>query len=123
MADRPLLITIIAVLAILIGLLSIAGGAILIGANEAAGGIDVNTLHLLGYVGLIQGIIAVIVGVLLWMGWTIAWYLALIYFAISAIIDIANIALGNVVSVLSLLIAVILIWYLLRPNVKAFFKV
>ena len=122
MADRPLLITIIAVLTIIIGIVLILGGIGAIGLDSVEG-IDGSVLDILGYGLLIVGVFALIVGFGLWKGWTIMWYLGLILYIIVAILSIINIIFVSVVEIVTLLIALILIWYLLRPNVKAFFKV
>ena len=122
MADRPLLIAIIAVLTILMGLVLILGGVGMIGLDHVDG-IDDGVLNIFGYSFLIIGILALIIGFGLWNGWTIMWYLGLILYAISAIYSIYIIITVTWTQAFSLVIALILIYYLLTPKVKAFFKV
>ena len=119
------LITIIAILAILVGLIAIAGGAVLAFADVVPDGVDygLDVINAMGYVTLIMGILMLVVGFTLWKGWTIAWYLGLILFGIQAVLGIANLVMGNYVNVVNLIIAVVVIYYLFRPHVKAFFKV
>jgi len=126
MADRPLLITIIAVLAIIVGILTIMGGLLMVAADEVLDGmvdLDLSWIHALGYISIVLGLLALIVGYSLWKGWTIAWYLSLIYFAVNGILSLVNIVLGSYSDILSLVIAVVVIYYLFRPHVKSFFKV
>ena len=113
MADRPLLVTIVAALCIILGLIGLAGGALLLGVNATV-----------GWVTIIIGLITFIVGCALWDGWTIAWYLGLILSVVNIIFAVYNIvANDNWSGILEIIVAVIVIWYLLRPNVKEFFKV
>jgi len=126
MASRPFLITLIAILAILIGLVTLAGGALLAFADIVPEGstLALSAVHTLGYVTLAIGLLTLIVGIALWKGWTIAWYLGLILFGINAVMGIINIVINKSYSpVLSVVIAVIVIYYLFRPHVKEFFKV
>ena len=112
MADRPILITIIAVLAVILGLLSLVGGIVLLKEEAVA-----------AWVAIIIGLFMIIVGYALWNGWTIAWYLGLILFAINIIMGVYRAILKDYSGVLSIIIAIIVIWYLFQPKVKTFFKV
>ncbi len=100
--DRPLFVTIVAALYIILGVVTIIGGVIL-----------------LNVVGAIPGIIVLVIGVGLWKGWKIFWYLGVIFAIIDLIISIFAFPVG----IISLIISIIILWYLFRPNVKAFFGV
>ncbi len=100
--DRPLFVAIVAALYILLGVVMIIGGVIL-----------------LNVAGAIPGIIALVVGVGLWKGWKIFWYLGVIFAIIDLIVSIFAFPVG----IISLIISIIILWYLFRPNVKAFFGV
>lgn len=100
--DRPLFVAIVAALYILLGVVTIIGGVIL-----------------LNVVGAIPGIIVLVIGVGLWKGWKIFWYLGVIFAIIDLIISIFAFPVG----IISLIISIIILWYLFRPNVKAFFGV
>jgi len=126
MADRPLLITIIAVLVMIKGLITLIGGAVFAIADTVPDGwldVGLSWINNVGYVSIISGIIILIIGFSLWEGWTTAWYIGLIYLCVSAVGDIVNILLGNYSEVLSLIIAAVVIYYLFRPQVQEFFDV
>jgi hypothetical protein len=57
----------------------------------------------------------------LWIGKRWAWTITLILSVIGIILAIASIALGNVGAIVSIIIHGVVIYYLYRPNVKAFF--
>ena len=57
----------------------------------------------------------------LWKGKSWAWTITLILSAIGIIFAIASIAAGNIGAVFHIIINAVIIYYLYRPNVKAFF--
>lgn len=75
----------------------------------------------IGAILLILGILylAVAVGFLGGRGW--AWTLGLIGYIVGIVIDIVEIAFGSYTSAVGLIIGIIIIYYLTRPHVKAFF--
>ena len=78
-------------------------------------------LTVIGAVALILGIIylAVAVGFLGGKGW--AWTLAMIGYIIGIVINLVQIGLGAYTNVFGLVIGILIIYYLTRPHVKAFF--
>jgi len=110
---RPLGVTIIAILAILGGIgLLFSGFAVM----------------LLPVVGIIVGGLLVVIGLAyfvmaygLWKGKGWAWIITLILSAIGIIVGIGSIAVGNVGAIVHILINAIVIYYLYRPKVKAYF--
>jgi uncharacterized membrane protein (DUF2068 family) len=124
--SRPILIAIIAILTIIVAILSILGG---VGITFFEGG----TLGAMSAMGLVMGIVLLIIGIALWSGWKIAWYIGVIIYAIYMIFVLFNIAMGiidgdGVVATLaayaiSLIICVLILFYLFRPKVKEFFGV
>jgi len=57
----------------------------------------------------------------LWNGKRWAWTITLILSGIGIILGIASIAVGNIGGVFHIIINGVIIYYLYRPNVKAFF--
>jgi len=92
-----------------------AGGQMALAGLVGGAGIAV------GGILIILGIISFIVawGLLKGKGW--AWSLTLILSIISIIIGIVSMAAGNFGSIINIIIAGIIIYYLYRPHVKAFF--
>jgi uncharacterized membrane protein HdeD (DUF308 family) len=105
---RPLGITIIAILAIIAGISSIAVGVPLL-------------VVLIGIGFIILGIVYLAVAYGLWKGKKWAWTVTLIVSVISIIIGIASLATGNVGAIIQIIISAVIIYYLYRPNVKAYF--
>jgi uncharacterized membrane protein (DUF2068 family) len=135
---RPTGITILAVLAIIGGIVLILGGAGLLAlaglltvadlSGTALSGIDVALAQLiftaLGAVLLVLGVLYLILGVGYWGGKGWAWTLGIVVTIISLIVDIAQIAINPVSAagnVFGLLLALIILYYLTRQHVKAFF--
>lgn len=106
---RPLGVTIIAILLILGGLLWLVSGLILL-------------IILVGIVFLALGIAYLVMayGLLKGRGW--AWTISLILSAIGIVAGIYYITQNNIGgAIVSLIINGVIIYYLYRPNVKAFF--
>jgi hypothetical protein len=109
--NRPLGVTIIAVLMIIAGIVSLVFGSIFFLFG--------------GFVLVAVGIASIVMAYGLWEGKRWAWIITLILSVIGVISGIASIAIGNVGGIVSAIIRVIIygviIYYLYRPNVKAFF--
>jgi hypothetical protein len=128
MADRPILITIIAVLTIIVAVLFIlAGLGIAIGSEflDAGGDLaDIINLGIFAGLGLlILGLIMFVVGYGFLKGWTLFWYIGVIIYVFVVIFAIYTIIIGQPISVIELVIALIILFYLSRPKVREFFKV
>ena len=95
---RPLLVTLIAILNIILGLGAITGGS-----------------------ALVVGLIYILVGVGFLSGWSIMWYLGIIFEALAIILNVLSLFVGNFSAIIPILISLIIILYLLKPNVKRFF--
>ena len=143
---RPTGVTILGVLAILAGIAGLIGGLVLVGLGILLGtlatSIEItNALTQAGYPGLgslgigliativvVFGVIVLLIGILELAtgigffggkGW--AWTLGIIVSALNIIIAIVEIAVGSYGSVLSLIFSLLILYYLMRPHVKAFF--
>jgi hypothetical protein len=116
-AGRPLFVTIIGILYLLIGVC-----ALIFGIAVAAGvsiGDDTFGATLVGAVGVGLAIIYAVIGYGILKGWKIMWYLGVIFAIIGIIIGILAFPLG----LIALVIDLVILYYLFRPRVKQFFKV
>jgi len=119
--SRPTGVTILVVLEVLGGIISIGGGLLLFGVAAIVRGIFGLIALVLGVVIAILGAISLFLAYGLWnaKGW--AWTWALIFAIIGAIFAIVGLAQGHVGNILSLIINGVIIYYLNTPHVKAFF--
>jgi hypothetical protein len=134
---RPLGITIIAILNIISGIVMIFAGFGLAAASSlmptistidpnAAGQMAIASLAggaatAIGAVLIILGIVSFIVawGLLKAKGW--AWIVTIILSIISLVIGVISLVGGNVGSIVNIVIAGVIIYYMYRPHVKAYF--
>ncbi|HXS61075.1 MAG TPA: hypothetical protein VN703_09740 [Candidatus Sulfopaludibacter sp.] len=112
--NRPLGVTIIAILAVLGGIGSFLSG--------------LTVLAIIPILGIIFGGILIIIGLAyfavaygLWKGLRWAWILTLIVSVIGIIVGLGSIVVGNAGSLFHVIVNAIVIYYLYRPNVKAYF--
>ena len=108
--NRPFGVTIIAILAILGGIGSLVGGIVLVAI-----------IPLLGAALIIIGLAYFGVAYGLWQGLKWAWIITLIVTVIAFISGLGSIIVGNVGAAIPVIINAIIIYYLFRPNVKAYF--
>jgi uncharacterized membrane protein (DUF2068 family) len=106
--QRPLGVTIIAILTIIGGIALVSTGAALFVIG-------------IGVVLMVLGIAYFVMAYGLWKGKRWAWTITLIISVISIIFGIASIATGNVEAIINIIINAVVIYYLYRPNVKAYF--
>ena len=112
--NRPLGVTIIAILAVLGGIGSLLSGF--------------TVLVLLPILGLVLGGILIIIGLAyfavaygLWKGLSWGWSITLIISVIGIIVGLGSIIVGNVGAIFHVIVNIIVIYYLYRPNVRAYF--
>src|SRR5919109_3129431 len=143
--SRPTGVTVLAILCILAAIAGLFSGAILIGVGLVigtyAGSQLTDALATSGYSGLaslgagtigavltVIGAIVLILGVLYFAvgvgflrgkGWS--WTLGMIVSIIYIVIDIVQIVSGAYSSAFGLIIGIIIVYYVTRPHVKAFF--
>jgi uncharacterized membrane protein (DUF2068 family) len=106
--QRPLGVTIIAILTIIGGIALLSIGAVLFVIG-------------IGVVLVVLGIAYLVMAYGLWKGKGWAWTITLIISVISIIVGIASIATGTFAAIIHIIINAVVIYYLYRPNVKAFF--
>lgn len=149
--SRPTGVTIIAILSIIGGIIMLFGGIALLAAgiilpslppsafndgnltingNLTGSGISVSGIPpsfiggaaiSIGGVLIAIGIVSFIVayGLLKGMGW--AWTVTIILSIISIVLNAISIATGNIGGIVSIIISGIILYYLYRPHVKAYF--
>lgn len=121
LGPRPTGITILAILEVLGGLAFLLGGAALAAFGSFAGGYAGLAVGL-GVVLLIFGLASFAVAYGLWTGMGWAWLVALVLSGLGALVSLISIATGlGFGSIVSLIIDGIIIYYLTRPHVKAYF--
>ncbi len=123
-AKRPLLVTLIGVLYLILALLFFAAGAVFLLTGTSVD-IDPDLQALSGVAGgvyIVVGLIYLIVSLGFFKGWKLWWYLGVIFSILGIIGGILSLMSGMYASgIIGILIDLIIIWYLFRDNVKAFF--
>ena len=127
MAQRPTFLSIICILLALLGIIMLVVGAVLVGSSDvlkdafADLGVDVESSFFvaMGAIALIFGLLALLVSYLLWKGNKLGWYLVFVVLILNAIFGILALPAGLV----EIVITIFLIWYFLRPKVRAYFGV
>jgi uncharacterized membrane protein HdeD (DUF308 family) len=105
---RPLGVTIIAILNVIVGIIAIAVGIPAL-------------IVVVGILLIAIGIASLVMGYGLWKGRSWAWTITLILSGIGIISSAVSIAERQTGAIVNLVIYAIIIYYLYRPNVKAFF--
>lgn len=119
MAKRPLLISIIGYIYLLMGLTMLfVGMAAIFGLSITVPGL----LVVGGPIGaglLVTGLILFVIAYGFLNGWSIMWYLGVIISALMALSSLLALPAGMV----TLVINAVILYYLFRPGVKKFFKI
>jgi len=125
-APRPILITIIAILEFVIGLLILIGGVLLIAGVISAGDVDPEFADLgnaASIAMIVIGLLNIIIAGGFWNGWSIMWYIGLIVNGIGLIVAIYGLITTGIGSAIPLVIYAVILFYLFRPGVKDFFGI
>ena len=118
---RPLGVTILAILMILMGLLTIVGGIIGLGVSTISSELEV--LALFGIMAIIIGILLLPAGYGLLKGKKWAWTLSIVLNIIGVILNLTGLAGGESDAgtvIFSIAITALIIAYLMKPSTKAF---
>lgn|SRR5688572_27845893 len=111
--ERPFGVTIIALLAVLGGI-----GSILLGFI----GLIIPILGIiLGGIFVIIGLSYFVVAYGLWNGRSWAWILTILISALGIVVGLVSIMIGTGGSLLFIIVNVIIIYYLFKPDVKTYF--
>lgn len=124
---RPGGVTVLAILDFLGGILAFFAGLFVV----ALGGSGLLSQFGYGFVSgfvvvagvavIIIGLLALLLGYGMWTGKEWAWLLAVILYALGAVSSLLSLAGGSFGSIVSLVIYGLLLWYLWKPHVKAYF--
>ncbi|MDR0523679.1 MAG: hypothetical protein LBG62_04600 [Candidatus Methanoplasma sp.] len=141
MAGRPILITIIALITLIEGAVVLVSGSLLTASssngfvNDVLDTLDLATIlkdisDIVGASMVVIGIVLLVAGLGLLMGWKFSWYLATVLYFVTLIAGMFYVAVALVdgeyvglSGILPTLIAILLIYYMFRPKVKEFYKV
>lgn len=123
---RPLGVTVIAILAAISGVFGImAGLTLLVGGTAigmAAGSAALGGLASL--IGAITLIMAILMIVFAWGAWGLqpwAWTLGIVLQAIAIVLGLYNLLSGGTGSIISIVLAAAITWYLFQPDVRRAF--
>ena len=117
---RPLAVTIIAILNIIVGITFIVTGLGALGVGAIIPELGVAFLGI-GGVLIAIGAATLVVSYGLWKGKGWAWSITLILAYIGIVSGIVSIAFGNIFSIIHLIIDIVIVYFLYRPQVKEFF--
>lgn len=118
---RPLLVTLIAIIYLLMALVFLAAAALSLGGIELEIDMSEELLSLFGGSSLILGLFLLVISIGFFRGWSIFWYLGVIVTVISLLLSAATILSGSIGSVIPTLVLLIVLLYLFKRNVKDFF--
>ena len=133
---RPLGISILAIIelifsalaAILGVVLAVVGGSLSSALQSAAGlgNVAAGTLtaifSVIGGVLVVVGLVGMLIGWGLWTGRGWARIIQIIFAVLGVIGGVGSLAIGAYTGVVSLISAAVIVWYVFRPNVKAYFS-
>ena len=115
---RPFLVTLIGILFVLAGLFFLATGAMMYldVAIDALPSTGVGET-----VSIVYGIILIIVAAGFLRGWSIMWYLGVLFGVISLLLTAASVVMGTFSNIITVIVVLIILFYLFKRNVKDFF--
>lgn len=126
---RPFGVTLLAVLHViqavfflLIGVLIVAIGGFVSRRVLVVPHLLAGILWFIGAVLIIIGLIYLVLAYGLWTGKDWARVISLILAGLGAVLSLLSLLRGGVVAIITLLLDVLIVYYLTRPNVKAFFE-
>lgn len=124
---RPTGVTILAILDFLGGILALLGGVFLVAVGRTGimsrlgYGMYEGFIAGVGGAALVVGLFAILVGWGLWSGKEWAWVLAIVLYALGLLFSLISLVGQPIRAVIGIVVYVLLLWYLFRPGVKAFF--
>lgn len=128
--DRPFIVTLIGILYGLIAVLWIAVGiaAVILGDTFIEDMISDTDGDLLSGASIALGIASILIGILYGLicagfmrGWSIMWYLGLIFSALAIIGGLLSLLAMQFYMVIAIAVNVLIVLYLFKPNVRLFF--
>ncbi len=125
--SRPGGVTVLAILDFLGGILAFFVGLFVVALGgsgllaQFGYGFASGFVVVAGVAVIIIGLLGLLLGYGMWTGKEWAWLLAVILYALGALSSLLSLAGGSFGSIVSLVIYGILLWYLWKPHVKAYF--
>lgn len=145
--DRPLGVAVLAVLDIIGGILAFIGGITMAAVSAMVNNPDirdmirdqmisagvanvdaildmlVTVLIVVGVIMFIMGLVGVVVGWGFWAGKQWAWIIGVIFYVVGVVISVVGMVwpVWSPTSVIGIIIGAVILYYLFRPNVKAWF--
>lgn len=122
--NRPILISIIAILYGLEAIVLMAFGILII-IGGAVSDVGIEDLGMVGgIIMIIMGLITLAIAIGFWQGWTIIWYLAVIFGIISIIFNIISLlGLFEIITLIVLIIQALILFYMFTNDVKDHFDI
>lgn len=114
--ERPLGVTILAVLAGIGGVMAILGG-IFLGSVVQSYGFGAMMAGVGGSIMVVMGLVNLVIAYGLWSGFSWAWWLTVIFTGLNALMSLLSL------NIIGLIIAAIILWYMMQGHVKGFFNV
>jgi len=131
--SRPILVGLIGLITIIVAVLILLGATLTLFSDTITDLVEIDIGDWVGYGGFILGFVTLIIGIAIWRGWTVAWYIGVILYiwgAVGALASIIMVLLDDAVPaatatafIVPLVICILILYYLFRPKVKAFFGV
>ena len=122
--SRPLGVTVLALLEMIFGVLLVLVGALVFGGasylSAYTGTLLASVFAFIGVIALIVGVFAILIGYGLWTGKGWAWTLAFVFTIIGLAFGLFSL-LSDLTNILGVAIDALIIWYLWKPHVKAYF--
>jgi lysylphosphatidylglycerol synthetase-like protein (DUF2156 family) len=119
--ERPAIVTILAIINLILAFVMIVGGALLTVGLVALPEIGIPFMAIMGGITLILAILYLILGIGFIKAWRVSWYLAIIVGVIDIVLSLLSIL--SVVSIIPLAITIIILYFLFKPDVKAYFGI
>ncbi len=133
MEERPTGVTVLAILDIVGGVLSLLLGLVftvlgptvllplLLKAHARLPPAFVAAIGILGLIFIVSGVISIVIGwgLLKGKGWS--WWLTVIFAVLGIIGSAINLVMGNIGGIVGLIIDGIILYYMTRPHVKEYF--
>jgi hypothetical protein len=118
MTERPLGVTILGILWIIGGLLALLGGlGVAVVGTLVAGIIGL----VLGFVFIIIGLVDLVLGIGCFKAWPWVWTIGVIFSILSILAGLVSLLTSGAGALISIIIAIVILYYLFQPHVKAYF--
>jgi len=122
--SRPVGVTLIAILVAIVGIIALLAGVGLAAAGSYAGialgsGFAAGLVSIIGSVSIVLGLLYLFLAYGFWNGKGWAWFVGVILMIIGIVLGIAMLFISYS-SIIGVLIDLLILYYLTRPNVKAF---